>query len=255
MNLVKFFLVDLFLFCYSNSTSETSSDIPTTDNGPWAKDMPDSNSGRLTIATTSQNLFVQMRSRVFILLLNVLLKNKLLIILFSTGDLEAPDSRYQCGSQLLRSKSANKQFSVLDMMAVLRDEPSGICRPGGSFPTAGSQVSLLGDGKTSGGSCHWFTATPSPGNSVFKPFIFGGSSATPQSLTDATCCVERDGDRQHRLWSAHARSSQRPPIAQLAALEAKYVVLGLQERESARVTGSYLFSEAVAEELAVYAEL
>ena len=46
------------------------------------------------------------------------------------------------------------------MMEVLRDEESGINRPGGEFPTAGSQVSTLGSSEAR--PCHWFTATPGP---------------------------------------------------------------------------------------------
>jgi len=169
------------------------------------------------------------------------------------GDLEAPDSRYQCGAQLLRNKSASKQFSVEDMMAVLRDEESGICRPGGAFPTAGSQVSVLGGGAESGlyPSCHWFTATPSPGCAVFKPFFFGSKNV---QLTKATSC---GGDAatggQHQLWAAHAQQSSTMHSAQLALLESKYMELAFKKRDLSPSVDRDLFSEAVAEELTLYA--
>lgn len=67
-------------------------------------------------------------------------------------------------------------LGVADMMKILRDEDSGINMGSG---TCGSQVSLL-PSKTSASStmpcCHWFTATPSPDISLFKPFIFGPGS-------------------------------------------------------------------------------
>ena len=180
------------------------------------------------------------------------------------GDLEDPDSRYQCGASLLRSKSAGGQFTIGDMMAVLRDVPSGICRPGGAFPTAGSQVSLLG-GSGNGGaalrSCHWFTATPSPARSVFKPFIFEVSpSVIMQRLSDTTCQGASRGtspdNRQHRLWAEHAllsATSSSTFLSQLAALEAKYVELGLLKLKKGG--GVNLFAEAVASELELYASM
>jgi hypothetical protein len=176
------------------------------------------------------------------------------------GDLEDPDSRYQCGASLLRSKSSAGQFSVTDMMAVLRDEPSGICRPDGAFPTAGSQVSLLS--KSGGGgsdaSCHWFTATPSPGCSIFKPFLFEDSPSAPlPSFTDTSCCGERSSlpdNRQHPLWTAHSSLSKAPHLSkQMSALEYKYHELGLECRKQGFQSGRNIFAEAVAEELELYA--
>jgi hypothetical protein len=172
--------------------------------------------------------------------------------MFFPGDLESPDSRYQCGAQLLRSKSAGSQFSVEDMMAVLRDEKSGICRPGGAFPTAGSQVSLLGGAKNGfSRSCHWFTATPSPGCAAFKPFMFDTSGNA--QLTSATRC--QASGRQPQLWAAHAcaqSSFTRHSAQLLAALESKYVQLAFQQRALSHRLDRDLFSEAVTEELALY---
>jgi hypothetical protein len=55
-----------------------------------------------------------------------------------------------------------------DMMSILRDVESGICRPykDHDFPTTGSQVSLLSEG---GIQINWFTATPDPQRALFKP--------------------------------------------------------------------------------------
>jgi len=48
----------------------------------------------------------------------------------STGDLESPASRYQCGSRLLSdaSKRENLPNQLQAMISLLRDEESGICR-------------------------------------------------------------------------------------------------------------------------------
>jgi hypothetical protein len=194
---------------------------------------------------------------------------------FFLGDLEDPDSRYQCGASLLRGKSSNGHFNVQDMMAVLRDEPSGICRPDGAFPTAGSQVSLLskGGGDGGGASCHWFTATPSPVFSVFKPFLFDDNPSSaaplPASFANTFCIGERSSstgsssmpdNRQHPLWAAHASARiKRAALQQqqqlLAALEAKYHDVGLLCRKQGFQPGRNIFAEAVDEEMELYSSL
>ena len=76
------------------------------------------------------------------------------------GELESPDSRWRCGKNLLEEGAREGRFLVEDMMRVLRDERSGINRPGGEFPTAGSQVSTLGSERAR--AAHWLTATLAP---------------------------------------------------------------------------------------------
>ena len=46
------------------------------------------------------------------------------------GSLTSPDRRWVCGRNLLGEKSSGAQFNVEKMMEVLRDEDSGINRPG-----------------------------------------------------------------------------------------------------------------------------
>jgi len=81
------------------------------------------------------------------------------------------------------------QFSACDMFTILRDEESGICMTDGSFLSTGSQVSVLTPPSSSAcptPSCHWFTATPNPLTSIYKPFIFapggsiGSATVSPQ---------------------------------------------------------------------------
>ncbi|CAF1129650.1 unnamed protein product [Didymodactylos carnosus] len=115
------------------------------------------------------------------------------------------DLRLKNGRKLLEKLTANNTFSALDMMAVLRDEQSGICMSDktDSFLTTGSQVSVLktGDDKKKFSHCHFFTATPNPKTSLFKPFIFskkaeiGILTISPPSQVEST--------RAHPLYVAH----------------------------------------------------
>lgn len=61
------------------------------------------------------------------------------------------------------------------MFTILRNTDGGICRTGtgpvGST-SVGSQVSVLPSATSARPPVHWFTATPNPAASVFKPFIF-----------------------------------------------------------------------------------
>ena len=78
----------------------------------------------------------------------------------NSGELTNPGGRWAAGQRLLQQGSLDNKFRVEDMMGVLRDTNSGINRPAGDFPTAGSQVSILGQqGRL---PCHWFTGSASP---------------------------------------------------------------------------------------------
>lgn len=94
------------------------------------------------------------------------------------------NSRLESGRKLLEALTSSDSFRETDMFKVLRDTESDICRSCDSaFPTQGAQVSVL---STSRPSVHWFTATPDPSKSVFKPFIF-----TPNaSISKHTYCAE-----------------------------------------------------------------
>ena len=49
----------------------------------------------------------------------------------SVGQLTDPSGRWSCGKRLLEQGAAGNTFSPTKMMEVLRDEASGINRPGG----------------------------------------------------------------------------------------------------------------------------
>lgn len=109
--------------------------------------------------------------------------------------------RYEAGKKLLAEATANGQFNVSDMMSILRDKPSGICRGcSEAFPTMGSQVSALSP--SSSGTLHWFTGTPDPQYSYFKPLIIGPGlvRASPKTLSSANPFAP------HQLYVAHQKA-------------------------------------------------
>ncbi|XP_022670118.1 secernin-2-like isoform X2 [Varroa jacobsoni] len=84
---------------------------------------------------------------------------------FSDGDV---CSRYEAGKKLLETHASEGDFDHTKMMSILRSP--AVCMPRGrSHVTESAQVSVLSG---SGHSCHWFTGTADPSQSVFKPFIF-----------------------------------------------------------------------------------
>jgi len=164
------------------------------------------------------------------------------------GSLTSPDTRWRCGTELLRAGASQGQFSVETMMGVLRDEESGINRPGGEFPTAGSQVSTLGS--TQVRPCHWFTATPGPARSVFKPFVFGSMN---QSITpDTKSPVGKQllpQQRKHKLWSLAENEIFKEE--KLKILETWSVEKGLQERLMPEDEIENIFDISVKKELEI----
>ncbi|NXT76881.1 SCRN2 protein, partial [Zapornia atra] len=96
-------------------------------------------------------------------------------------------------------------------MAILRDKASGICVDSEGFHTAGSMVSVL-PRDPSLPCVHFFTATPDPSRSVFKPFIFvAGLKPVPQVRSprfpdDPAKQIPRFQhrvDRRHELYRRH----------------------------------------------------
>ncbi|XP_028830730.1 secernin-2 isoform X2 [Denticeps clupeoides] len=83
--------------------------------------------------------------------------------------MELAKQRYRGGTELLKQHNGSVTAEV--MMTILRDKASGICMDSEGFRTTGSMVSVLP--RDSAYPCiHFFTATPDPSRSVFKPFIF-----------------------------------------------------------------------------------
>ncbi|XP_068428444.1 secernin-3 [Clinocottus analis] len=84
----------------------------------------------------------------------------------TTARIEASGSRYCIGKKLLQKN--NGHISTETMMNILRDSDINM---EGMFMTTGSMVSVIPTNPALPG-VHYFTATPDPERSVFKPFIF-----------------------------------------------------------------------------------
>lgn len=141
--------------------------------------------------------------------------------------------RYKCGKKLLLQFSKNGHFKETDMFNVLRDKRSGICMSSGSFVSTGSQVSVLRKPESGIPSCHWFTATPDPIHSVFKPFIFSEVVEFPPEVVSPVCehgsGQRKRFDRSHVLYRMQEQFSIRPPIgadlwrSKIKEMEAKFI--------------------------------
>lgn len=86
----------------------------------------------------------------------------------TTARIEASGSRFCEGKKLLEKN--NGHITAETMMDILRDKDSGINMEG-MFMTTGSMVSVIPTDPDLP-AVHYFTATPDPERSVFKPFIF-----------------------------------------------------------------------------------
>jgi secernin len=120
-------------------------------------------------------------------------------------------SRLKAGQKLLEDLTKNGNFSVFDMISILRDDQSGICMigEGGGYTTTGSQVSVLASTnkkKSQIDACHFFTGTPNPKVSLFKPFIFSDKAELgPLTVSSPS---EITSTRIHPLYSAHQKASR-----------------------------------------------
>nr|XP_023018762.1 secernin-3-like [Leptinotarsa decemlineata] len=124
-----------------------------------------------------------------------------------SGEKEPYGSRFLAGEKLLEKSTSTKSFKETDMFAILRDKESGICMTcdGIGSVTQGSQVSVLSRKKP---SIHWFTATPDPSKSVFKPFVFT-KNVVPSKHTQ--CSSSED---PHTLYSLHSEASKKGSYVQ-----------------------------------------
>ncbi|NXT46002.1 SCRN2 protein, partial [Pluvianellus socialis] len=123
--------------------------------------------------------------------------------------MEAAKARYRAGKELLQQHAGH--ITAETFMAILRDKASGICVDSEGFRTAGSMVSVLP--RDPALPCvHFFTATPDPSRSVFKPFVFvDGLKPAPQVRSptfrdDPAKQIPRfqsTVDRRHELYRRH----------------------------------------------------
>ncbi|XP_049629409.1 secernin-3 [Suncus etruscus] len=117
--------------------------------------------------------------------------------------------RYCEGYKLLNKHKGNITFET--MMEILRDKPSGINMEG-EFQTTASMVSILPQDSTL--PCvHFFTGTPDPERSIFKPFIFVPNISQLLDTSSPTFELEDPAkkksdfkvkpDRRHPLYQQH----------------------------------------------------
>ncbi|XP_016353499.1 secernin-2 isoform X1 [Sinocyclocheilus anshuiensis] len=131
--------------------------------------------------------------------------------------MEMAKQRYVGGTALLQQHNGSVTAEV--MMSILRDKASGICMDSEGFCTTGSMVSILP--RNPDVPCvHFFTATPNPSRSVFKPFIFSermrpvNMVMSPQYGPDDPVRTQprfqHQVDRKHELYKAHQTALTSP---------------------------------------------
>ncbi|CAF0815752.1 unnamed protein product [Adineta steineri] len=119
-------------------------------------------------------------------------------------------SRLTAGRKLLDDLTKNGNFSVFDMISILRDDQSGICMLSGDsgYTSTGSQVSVLTSANKKNSqvdACHFLTATPNPKVSLFKPFIFSDNvELGPLTVSTPSEIISQ---RTHPLYAAHQKAS------------------------------------------------
>ncbi|KAK2839802.1 hypothetical protein Q5P01_013542 [Channa striata] len=117
----------------------------------------------------------------------------------TTARIEASGSRYCEGTKLL--EKSNGHITAETMMDILRDKDSGINMEG-MFMTTGSMVSVIPTDPTLPG-VHYFTATPDPERSLFKPFIFVRHVNPLKETTSPTYGPDDPPDHKHKLFIKH----------------------------------------------------
>jgi len=99
-------------------------------------------------------------------------------------------------------------FTPQTMLNILRN--SANCSGDNGYSVAGSMLSLIPSSTADSSSqsrspvcVHWFTATPKPELSFFKPFVFNGDQGSVCDRTTAPCRTIPNSE--HALWLAHRR--------------------------------------------------
>ncbi|XP_053117526.1 secernin-2 isoform X2 [Hemicordylus capensis] len=124
--------------------------------------------------------------------------------------MEAAKARYCAGQQLLHQYSG--RITAETFITILGDKASGICVDSEGFRTTGSMVSILPQDPHL--PCiHFFTATPDPSRSIFKPFIFVPNVTSFQQVRSPdfgdkdpikeTPRFQSQVDRRHELYKQH----------------------------------------------------
>ncbi|XP_068602115.1 secernin-3 [Brachionichthys hirsutus] len=191
----------------------------------------------------------------------------------TTARIEAAHSRYCEGKQMLERSSGH--ITAETMMDILRDKDSGINMEG-VFATTASMVSVIPSDASLPG-VHYFTATPDPERSVFKPFIFVKNLKPLAETTSPTFGpddpvkkkprFQSKPDRRHELFLKHE-----PPAAVIESHKerGKKILQRMRKLEAEKMSQMEaflshgveepdllvtLFSGAVREEMAMYSQI
>ncbi|XP_072903294.1 secernin-3 [Hemitrygon akajei] len=186
------------------------------------------------------------------------------------GSANELDDRYCAGLRLLNKHKGN--IRVETMMEILRDKESGINMEGG-FTTTGSMASIL-PMDTYLHCIHFFTATPYPERSVFKPFIFvqnmgqflqtSSPSFGPDDPVKKKPRFQSKPDRRHALYKKHEvatafMETKKPKaskmLGDIKALEKEQLVTVedvLQHGIPDTTKVVHLFSDCVTKEISIY---
>ncbi|MHC1592014.1 MAG: C69 family dipeptidase, partial [Candidatus Helarchaeales archaeon] len=136
---------------------------------------------------------------------------------FAPGDMANYESRFSReGRGLYLLKKNHGKITPKTMMEILRDHDAGICMHGG-FRSTASQVSLVS--KEDPCHVHWFTGTPHPCTSFFKPFVFETKKLSPRFN------ASRTGDL-NTYWGRHEKALHTNPkqlIKELSKLEEDFL--------------------------------
>jgi len=127
-------------------------------------------------------------------------------------------------------------------MNILREHKGGVCMHG-DYTSVGSMVSFIH--KDPLNTVHWFTGSPSPCQSLFKPLQFPPNQVTlPPSLHAS----KKPDDKT--LWWAHQKHGQKISM-KLLELEMKYLqeVGNYWSKQEKSSFGEKLFCQALEEEL------
>lgn len=129
----------------------------------------------------------------------------------SLSDSQQSSNRLKCGQTMLLNSSKQGKIELNKMFEIIRDESSSLNFIG-ELLTVSSQVSVVTSPSSSQPSCHWFTATPNPKMSVFKPFIFcenvstGNGTVSPAPKEKLRATFQTAVDRRHQLYKSHEKA-------------------------------------------------
>lgn len=130
-------------------------------------------------------------------------KDKINFAQIIQGKSPTTDARLKAGRKLLENLTKNGNFSIFDMISILRDDQAGICvfDKVRNVCTTSSQVSVLTSSKD---ACHFLTGTPNPKQSLFKPFIFSNNvELGPLTVSSP---AEIHSQYIHPLYAVHEKT-------------------------------------------------